>query len=126
MAAKTRQMLINETVKSAMNPLNQTILEQMLQGRLPEQATHNIIYFTASWCGPCNSLALDRLVAQHPHVRWYICDVDDDHYLPGYCGVRTVPSFLGIVHAKATPLHSGADLVGIAKWMIQYMSIPRK
>lgn len=98
----------------------------MLQGRLPEQATHNIIYFTASWCGPCNALQLDRIVTQHPHVRWYICDVDDDHYLPGYCGVRTVPSFLGIVHGKATPLHSGGDMIAIAKWMIQYMSIPRK
>ena len=101
------------------------MLEQMLQSRLPEQATHNIIYFTASWCGPCNALQLDRLVAQHPHVRWYICDVDNDHYLPGYCGVRTVPSFLGIVHGKATPLHSGADLVAIAKWMIQHVSVPR-
>jgi thioredoxin-like negative regulator of GroEL len=98
----------------------------MLQNRLPEQSSHIIIYFTAKWCGPCNSLPLDRIVAQHKHVVWYICDVDEETYVPGYCGVKSIPSFLGIVHGKATPMHSGSETVGIAKWMLQHMTLPRK
>jgi thioredoxin-like negative regulator of GroEL len=58
-----------------------------------------VIYFTAGWCGACRSLDLDAIEKAVPGANWLKCDIDQNDYTPGYCGVRSIPTFL-IVHNK--------------------------
>ena len=67
---------------------------------LPETAC---IYFTASWCGACKALDLDAITAATkevaPGLKWLICDIDQNNYSAGYCGVRSIPGFI-VIHKK--------------------------
>jgi thioredoxin 1 len=59
-----------------------------------------VIYFTATWCGACRRLDLPALEAALPDVNWLKCDVDQNNYTPGFCGVRSIPSFLIVKNKK--------------------------
>lgn len=100
-----------------MTPLSQEMLEKLLANKMPQQADYYVIYFTAKWCGPCNALPLDKMVQLDKKINWLLCDVDDNTYTPGYCQVRTLPSFLAIVRAKPLPLLSTSNSIDIYKWM---------
>ena len=120
------QKLINQAVKEAMTPLNQPALEKMLQNKLPAQHPYIVIYFTAKWSGPCNNLPLDKIVASNADVQWFICDVDDNNYSAGYCGVKSVPSFMAVVHGKSQPVLSTSDSAKIFLWLSSLTSIPKQ
>ena len=53
-----------------------------------------LIYFTAAWCGPCRGIDKALIESSCTNVRMYICDVNVNGYTPGFCGVRSIPSFL--------------------------------
>ncbi len=76
-----------------------------------------IVYFTAKWCGACKRLDIPTLCQVRRDAMWYKCDVDDNTYTPGYCGVRTIPSFQAIVNGKAVPLLSSSDNAVVADWL---------
>lgn len=59
-----------------------------------------IVYFTASWCGACKRLDLDALQEFKDNVRWYNCDIDENKYTLGYCGLKSIPSFAFIKDGK--------------------------
>jgi thioredoxin-like negative regulator of GroEL len=72
--------------------------EQLL-GKIPADEKEplprfTVVYFTASWCGACRSLNLKELEAAHPQVNWLKCDIDENDYTAGYCGIRSIPTFL--------------------------------
>ena len=50
--------------------------------------------FTASWCGPCRTLApiMERVASTSPGVRFEIIDVDDQPAIARKYGVRSVPT----------------------------------
>ena len=76
-----------------------------------------IIYFTAKWCGPCNRLQLGSLLELSDKIKWYLCDVDENEYTPGYCGVKSIPSFLAILNGKLMPLYSNSDTNKVIEWI---------
>lgn len=76
-----------------------------------------IILFTASWCGPCKRLDKDFLVSLSDKIKWYICDVDENDYTPGYCGIKGIPAFLAIVNGQVQPLFVSSDTIKVAEWM---------
>lgn len=76
-----------------------------------------IILFTATWCGPCKKLDKDFLVSLSDKIKWYKCDVDENDYTPGYCGVRSIPAFLAIVNGHPQPLFVSSDTMKVAEWM---------
>lgn len=78
-----------------------------------------MIYFTATWCGPCNGLPLDEITALNPDIHWFLCDIDLNKYSAGYCGIQTVPSFMAIVHGKPVPPLSSSAPANIAKYILQ-------
>lgn len=75
-----------------------------------------IILFTASWCGPCAKLDKDYLV-NLGNIKWYKCDIDQNKYTPGYCGVKTIPAFLPIVNGSVKPLFGSSDTLKVAEWI---------
>jgi thioredoxin-like negative regulator of GroEL len=76
-----------------------------------------VVYFTAKWCGACKRLDIPTLCQIRRDAMWYKCDVDDNTYTPGYCGVRTIPSFQAIVNGKPVPLFSSSDNAAVANWL---------
>jgi len=52
-----------------------------------------ILYFTASWCGPCKSLA-PRMEALSGQINYKKIDVDGNQDLSMKYGVRNVPSLV--------------------------------
>ena len=79
-----------------------------------------IVLFTASWCGPCGKLDKDYLVSLHNKIKWYKCDIDENKYTPGYCGVRSIPVFLAIINGKPQPLFASSDTMKVAEWVKKF------
>ena len=76
-----------------------------------------IIKFSATWCGPCRNIDVSALVSLSDKIIWYECDVDENEYTPGYCGVKTIPAFLAIVNGKPQPLFSNSNTQQIINWI---------
>ena len=76
-----------------------------------------IIKFGATWCGPCKRLDMNFLTSLSDQIKWYECDVDENDYTPGYCGVKGIPAFLAIVNGNAQPLYVQSDTMKVAQWI---------
>jgi thioredoxin-like negative regulator of GroEL len=96
-----------------MNPLEtQEQLESLLKpmdnnGNPNPKAV--VVYFTASWCGPCQRLDHNRIQKAVPGITWYKCDIDQNKYSLGYCGLKSVPSFVVIKNSKFLGKLSSSD-----------------
>ena len=76
-----------------------------------------VIYFTATWCGACRSIDLNALMAVFPNVNWLKCDVDQNNYTPGYCSIRSIPTFLAIKDKKIVGTLQSSDNIKITDWI---------
>ena len=76
-----------------------------------------IISFSADWCGPCKRLDKNFLVGLSDKIKWYKCDLDENDYTPGYCGVKSIPAFLAIVNGAPQPLFVSSDTMKVAQWI---------
>jgi hypothetical protein len=100
---------------------NQTLFEKLI-GRGEEADANdvpptNIIYFTARWCGACKRLDLNRLVGTYPLIAWYKCDIEDNDYTAGFCGIRTLPSFMIIRNKKIVGTLANSDTEKVLQWI---------
>lgn len=77
------------------------------------------VAFGADWCGPCKRLDKDEIVDLTPNVKWYYCDVDDNNYTPGYCGVTSIPAFVLIQDGmfNNNKFAGAATPAAVAKWV---------
>lgn len=57
------------------------------------EAKHWIVYFTADWCKACKKLDLEKIMTAVGGHSFYTCNYSVNDYTPGYCGVRTFPTF---------------------------------
>ena len=76
-----------------------------------------IVYFTARWCGACKRLDLTKLVGSYPLIAWFKCDIDDNDYTPGFCGVRSIPTFVFIKNKKVISSLSNSSTEAVLKWV---------
>ena len=79
-----------------------------------------LIYFTADWCGACKRVDWEFILEEFPDLPVYKCDVDANKYTPGFCGVRSIPSFVMIKGAKQVvgPIQT-SETAKIASWIHQ-------
>lgn len=93
---------------------------EMLIGKVPDVPAPKgttVIYFTASWCGACKRLDMDFLRAATPYASWLKCDVDQNSYSPGYCGVRAIPHFMVLRDGAILGNLQSADTMKVAAWI---------
>ena len=62
----------------------------------PAETKPWIVYFTAKWCKPCQRLDSEALakVAQEKGIEMWKCEQTVNEYTAGYCGVRSIPTFV--------------------------------
>jgi thioredoxin-like negative regulator of GroEL len=75
-----------------------------------------VIYFTAGWCGACRALDLDAIEKAVPGANWLKCDIDQNDYTPGYCGVRSIPTFIIIHNKKVIGTLSSNNTQKVIEW----------
>jgi thioredoxin 1 len=91
---------------------------------VPEGTTvppFSVIYFTATWCGACRRLNMPALEAALPEVNWLKCDVDQNNYTGGYCGVRSIPSFIVVKNKKVSEIFQSTSNDAVEKWIRSQM-----
>ncbi len=76
-----------------------------------------IIYFTANWCSACRKLDLAALRVAFPQLQWLKCDVDANNYSAGYCGVRSIPSFMLILDKRPIGPFQSSVTEKVAAWI---------
>ena len=76
-----------------------------------------IVYFTAKWCGACKRLDLTKLVGSYPLIAWFKCDIDENEYTAGFCGIRSIPTFLLIKDKKIVGQLSNSSTEEVLKWI---------
>jgi thioredoxin-like negative regulator of GroEL len=75
-----------------------------------------VIYFTAGWCGACRALDLAAIEAAVPGANWLKCDIDQNDYTPGYCGVRSIPTFIVVCNKKVVDTLSSNNTQKVIEW----------
>ena len=82
------------------------------KGALAEEAV--VVYFSASWCGACKRIDFTSLLSNTPkNIVWYKCDVDENNYTLGYCGLSKLPSFAVIKNGKFVGKFSSSDTMTV-------------
>ena len=108
--------------------MKQEHFEKMI-GRFPLEDGESIprfivVYFTATWCGPCRSVRPAELEAGLPMITWLKCDIDQNDYTAGYCGVRSIPTFLVIRDGKIKGQFSLTSTDAILRKVTELMGEP--
>lgn len=75
-----------------------------------------VIWFTATWCGPCKRIDTDALQKSFP-TNWLKCDIDQNDYTAGFCGIRSVPTFLVVYKKKVVGTKSSSSTADIIEWL---------
>jgi thioredoxin 1 len=73
------------------------INDQNFQREVLESAEPVLIDFTATWCGPCKSIApfIDQLASEYQgKVKVAKLDIDDSPNTPATLGIRGVPTLI--------------------------------
>ncbi len=76
-----------------------TLLETADQSSLDpyvrNDAPLTVLYFTATWCGPCKAIAptVQAYADKYPSVNFYKIDVDALEELTMHAGVNCMPTF---------------------------------
>jgi thioredoxin-like negative regulator of GroEL len=53
-----------------------------------------------------------------PGVNWLKCDIDQNDYTAGYCGIRSIPTFLIINNKKVVEKFSSNNTQKVIDWLL--------
>lgn len=81
----------------------------------------SVIYFTAPWCGACRRLNIPALEQALPTVNWLKCDIDQNTYTGGYCGIRAIPTFLIVKNMKVGETLQSTSNEKVEEWIRSHM-----
>jgi thioredoxin 1 len=86
-------------------------LKKLLDGHSGGKA---ILYFTASWCGPCKAIApsFSSIAAANSSAKilFVKIDVDDNSSAAEQHAIRAVPTFMALSKGKVIKTFSGANV----------------
>jgi thioredoxin-like negative regulator of GroEL len=105
---------------SQLTPLQSQEQFEILLGRVPTKdpiPPLSIVYFTAKWCGACKRLDLDKIVKSVPHASWLKCDIDENDYTAGFCGIRSIPTFLVLKNMKVEGTLGESKTENVIEWL---------
>jgi len=75
-----------------------------------------VIWFTAEWCGPCRKIRIEELM-ENFNVNWLKCDIDRNDYTAGYCGIRSIPTFMVVHNKKIVDTKGSSNTSEIYEWL---------
>jgi thioredoxin-like negative regulator of GroEL len=105
--------------------ISQVEFEQLIGLQEPDAGTvlpnFTVVYFTAGWCSACRRLDLTAIENATPGANWLKCDVDSNNYTAGYCGVRSIPTFLIVADKKIVGTYSSSNSLDVIKWVTAAM-----
>nr|VDD46031.1 unnamed protein product [Brassica oleracea] len=83
-----------------------------------------IMYFTATWCGPCRYMSpvYTNLATQHPRVVFLKVDIDEANDVAAAWNISSVPTFCFIRDGKQVDKVVGADKGSLEKKIAQHSS----
>lgn len=96
---------------------------EILLGKIPTQDTIPpliIVYFTANWCKACKRLDLALIQGTLPTATWFKCDIDQNDYTAGYCGIRSIPTFLVIQDKKVVSQLGDSRTEKVVEWLQRF------
>ncbi|KAJ4973042.1 hypothetical protein NE237_006216 [Protea cynaroides] len=81
-----------------------------------------ILYFTASWCGPCRFIAplYSNLAGKYTNVVFLKIDIDELRDVAARWNISSVPSFFFLKNGKEIDRVVGADKSSLEKKIAQY------
>jgi thioredoxin-like negative regulator of GroEL len=107
--------------------ISQVEFEELIGLQEPEPGTvvpnFTVIYFTASWCSACRRLDMGAVEAATAGANWLKCDVDQNNYTAGYCGIRSIPSFIIVSDKKVVGTLQSTDNQKVVDWVQSHMQI---
>ncbi|KAK9265873.1 hypothetical protein L1049_001747 [Liquidambar formosana] len=83
-----------------------------------------ILYFTATWCGPCRFISplYTSLAEKHPKIVFLKVDIDEARDVAARWNISSVPSFFFIKNGKEVDKVVGADKSALERKIAQYAS----
>jgi thioredoxin-like negative regulator of GroEL len=78
-----------------------------------------LVYFSASWCGPCKRLDMDAIESTaklHGVPLWKVEQTVND-YTAGFCDVRSLPTFILFTPRKIVSKVSSSATEDVLGWI---------
>jgi thioredoxin-like negative regulator of GroEL len=87
-----------------------------------------LVYFSASWCGPCKRLDIDAIEATaklHGLPLWKVEQTVND-YTAGFCDVRSLPTFILFKPKQIVSKVSSSSTDDVVNWIKDVGVAPKK
>uniref|UniRef100_A0A6C0D090 Thioredoxin domain-containing protein n=1 Tax=viral metagenome TaxID=1070528 RepID=A0A6C0D090_9ZZZZ len=84
-----------------------------IENILKESKTYNLLYFTASWCGPCKRISpiINDKFTKINNLQIYKIDIDNNEEICDKYNVKSVPTFILIYENDIKMTYNGSDPV---------------
>ena len=88
------------------------------------QSEYLLFYFTAKWCGPCQTIKPLILKLKDglktDNIKFYLIDIDENDDLCEKCKVTSVPTFILFKDKKEVGQTKGANILSVAELIKPY------
>ena len=108
---------------SQLTPLQTQEQFEILIGRVTTKEpvpSFCVVYFTAKWCGACKRLDLNKIISAAPNAFWLKCDIDENDYTAGFCGIRSIPTFLVIKDKSVVGTLGSSNTESVVEWLKKF------
>ncbi len=88
------------------------------------QEEYLLFYFTAKWCGPCQTIKPMIIKLQEGlrtnQIKFYMIDIDENDDLCEKCKITSVPTFILFKNKKEIGQTKGANIESVANLIKPY------